>query len=164
MVHSGKHIVIFPSFSHECIVLPSYVCNMHQDTKSARLITVCKRTFKWRSFGKFSLSFVTCSVVTWLSQTSTQQNAEYNAAYGIFNFNVYWRYNDVMMTSYIISIHTKIRNTIASNFTRTSLVFIRRYKTTDTPNIINILISTFRLSWSHHQKMICDLIYVYKYI
>ena len=34
------------SFSHECILLPSYVYNMHQDTKSARLIVVCKRTFK----------------------------------------------------------------------------------------------------------------------
>ena len=32
------------SFSDECILLPSYVYNMHQDTKSARLIAVCKRT------------------------------------------------------------------------------------------------------------------------
>ena len=32
------------SFSHECILLPSYVFNMHQDTKSTRLIAVCKRT------------------------------------------------------------------------------------------------------------------------
>ena len=31
------------SFSDECILLPSYVYNMHQDTKSARLIAVCKR-------------------------------------------------------------------------------------------------------------------------
>ena len=31
--------------SHECILLPFYVYNMHQDTKSARLIAVCKRTF-----------------------------------------------------------------------------------------------------------------------
>ena len=30
---------------HECILLPSYLYNMHQDTKSARLIAVCKRTF-----------------------------------------------------------------------------------------------------------------------
>ena len=33
------------SFSHECILLPLYVYNMHQDTKSALLIPVCKRTF-----------------------------------------------------------------------------------------------------------------------
>ena len=32
------------SFSHECILLPSHVYNMHQDTKSARLIAVCKRS------------------------------------------------------------------------------------------------------------------------
>ena len=31
--------------SHECILLPFYVYNMHQDTRSARLIAVCKRTF-----------------------------------------------------------------------------------------------------------------------
>ena len=34
------------SFSHECILLPSYVYNMYQDTKLARLIAVCKRTFR----------------------------------------------------------------------------------------------------------------------
>ena len=34
------------SFSHECILLPLYVYNMHQDRKSARLIAVCKRTLK----------------------------------------------------------------------------------------------------------------------
>ena len=33
------------SFSHECILLPSYVYNMHQDTKSAQLIAVCKASF-----------------------------------------------------------------------------------------------------------------------
>ena len=32
------------SFFHECILLPSYVYNMHQDWKSSRLIAVCKRT------------------------------------------------------------------------------------------------------------------------
>ena len=32
-------------FAHECILLPSHVYNIHQDTKSARLITVCKRSF-----------------------------------------------------------------------------------------------------------------------
>ena len=31
-------------FLTECILLPSYVYNMHQDTKSARLIPVCKRS------------------------------------------------------------------------------------------------------------------------
>ena len=41
-VHPRKYSVIF---SHECILLPLYVHNMHQDTKSARLIAVCKRTF-----------------------------------------------------------------------------------------------------------------------
>ena len=40
MVHPQKYSVI----SHECILLPSYVYNMRQDTKSARLIAVCKRT------------------------------------------------------------------------------------------------------------------------
>ena len=35
-------------FSHECILLPSYVHNIHQDTKSARLIVVCKRSVKAR--------------------------------------------------------------------------------------------------------------------
>ena len=38
------------SFSHECILLPSHVYNMHQDTKSTRLIAVCKRAL--REFGK----------------------------------------------------------------------------------------------------------------
>ena len=33
-------------FSHECILLPLYVYNIHRDTKSARLIAVCKRSFK----------------------------------------------------------------------------------------------------------------------
>ena len=32
------------SFSHESILLPSYVYNMHQDTKLARLIAACKRS------------------------------------------------------------------------------------------------------------------------
>ena len=35
------------SFSHECTLLPSYVYNMHQDTKSVRLIAVCKRLRHW---------------------------------------------------------------------------------------------------------------------
>ena len=34
------------SFSHDCILLTSYVYNMHQDTKLARLIAVCKRSFR----------------------------------------------------------------------------------------------------------------------
>ena len=38
MVHTRK------SFSDECILLPLYVYNNHQDTKSARLIAECKRT------------------------------------------------------------------------------------------------------------------------
>ena len=33
------------SFSQDCILLLSYVYNMHQDTKSSRLIAVCKRSF-----------------------------------------------------------------------------------------------------------------------
>ena len=33
-------------FSRECILLPSYVYNMLQDTKSARLIAVCKRSLR----------------------------------------------------------------------------------------------------------------------
>ena len=41
MIHSWKYIV----FSHEYILLPSYVYNMHQDTKSTWLIAVCKRSF-----------------------------------------------------------------------------------------------------------------------
>ena len=32
------------SFSHECILLASYVYNMHQNTKSGRLMVVYKRT------------------------------------------------------------------------------------------------------------------------
>ena len=32
-------------FLTECILLPLYVYNMHQDTKSARLIAVCNRSF-----------------------------------------------------------------------------------------------------------------------
>ena len=41
MIHTRKHSVIF-SRMH---LLPSFAYNMHQDTKSARLIAVCKRTF-----------------------------------------------------------------------------------------------------------------------
>ena len=33
-------------FLTNAILLPSYVYNMHQDTKSARLIAVCKHSFK----------------------------------------------------------------------------------------------------------------------
>ena len=44
MVHSRKHI---SWSSHECILLPSCIYNMHQDTKSAQLIVVCKRTFTY---------------------------------------------------------------------------------------------------------------------
>ena len=45
-------------FLTECILLPSYVYNMHQDTKLARLIGVCKRTFSqpavfWTAFVDF---------------------------------------------------------------------------------------------------------------
>ena len=36
------------SSSHECILLPSCIYNMHQDTKSAQLIAVCKRTLRKR--------------------------------------------------------------------------------------------------------------------
>ena len=43
MVHLRKYTA---SFSHECILLPSCVYNMHQDTKSARLNAVCKRTLR----------------------------------------------------------------------------------------------------------------------
>ena len=32
------------TFSHECILLPSYLYNMHQDTKSSQLLAACKRT------------------------------------------------------------------------------------------------------------------------
>ena len=42
MVHPRKYTALF---SHECILLPLYVYNMHQDTKSARLIAECERTF-----------------------------------------------------------------------------------------------------------------------
>ena len=48
MVHPRKYIVIFSR-------TPSYVYNMHQDTKSARLIALCKRTltlFKFYSSQK----------------------------------------------------------------------------------------------------------------
>ena len=38
MIHSWKYIV----FSHEYILLPLYVYNMHQDMKSAWLIAVYK--------------------------------------------------------------------------------------------------------------------------
>ena len=41
MIRTRKHSVIF-SRMH---LLPSFVYNIHQDTKSARLIAVCKRTF-----------------------------------------------------------------------------------------------------------------------
>ena len=34
------------SFSHECILLPLYVYNMHEDTKSAQLIAMCKSTIR----------------------------------------------------------------------------------------------------------------------
>ena len=43
-------------FSHKCILLPSYVYNMHQDTKSARLIAVCKRSFNLYSVVLFSIT------------------------------------------------------------------------------------------------------------
>ena len=42
MVHSRKHIVIFSRMHFVTFVC---VYNMHQDTKSSRLIAVCKRTF-----------------------------------------------------------------------------------------------------------------------
>ena len=41
MVHPRKYTALF---SHECILLPLYVYNMHQDTKSIRLIAVCQRS------------------------------------------------------------------------------------------------------------------------
>ena len=41
MVHPQKYSVT---------LLPSCVYNMHQDTKSARLIAVCKRTFTLKNF------------------------------------------------------------------------------------------------------------------
>ena len=46
MVHSRKHVHRHFLTNAFCsvILLPSYVYNMHQDTKSARLIAVCKRT------------------------------------------------------------------------------------------------------------------------
>ena len=48
MWFNGSSTKALVSFSHECILLPSYVYNMHQDTKSARLIAVCKRTLtRW---------------------------------------------------------------------------------------------------------------------
>ena len=40
------HLENTASFSHERILLPLYVYNMHQDTKSAQLITVCTRTIR----------------------------------------------------------------------------------------------------------------------
>ena len=40
MIHPRKHSVIFSRIH----LLPSFVYNMHQDTKSARLIAVCKRS------------------------------------------------------------------------------------------------------------------------
>ena len=43
IVHPQKYEVV--SFAQKCILLPSYVYNMHQDTKSARLIVVWKRSF-----------------------------------------------------------------------------------------------------------------------
>ena len=43
MVHSRKHIVIFSQMAF--FYLRMYITCMHQDTKSARLIAVCKRTF-----------------------------------------------------------------------------------------------------------------------
>ena len=46
MVHQQKYSVIFSRLTHKSISLPSYVYNMHQDTKSARLIAVCKRSLK----------------------------------------------------------------------------------------------------------------------
>ena len=45
MVHPRKYSVIFSRIrAHECILLPSYVYNIYQDMKSARLITVCKHS------------------------------------------------------------------------------------------------------------------------
>ena len=37
------------------VLLPSHVYNMRQDMKSARLIAVCKRTFKVRLHTRFLL-------------------------------------------------------------------------------------------------------------
>ena len=37
------------SFSHQCILLPLYGYNMHQDTKSSRLIAVCKRSLTFQA-------------------------------------------------------------------------------------------------------------------
>ena len=44
MVHWRKHIVIFSRMHFVDFVTFVRVYNMHQDTKSARLIAVCKRT------------------------------------------------------------------------------------------------------------------------
>ena len=62
------------SFSHECILLPSYVYNMHQDTKSARLIAVCKRTLMLVSIRIFKNIYMVFPIpsrphrVSWLFQ------------------------------------------------------------------------------------------------
>ena len=45
MWFNGSTTKATAEFSHECILLPSYIYNMHQDTKSARLIALCKRSF-----------------------------------------------------------------------------------------------------------------------
>ena len=47
-------------FLTECILLPLYVYNMHQDTKSARLIAVCKRSFR--------VTWYTSSLKVWRSR------------------------------------------------------------------------------------------------
>ena len=57
-------------FLHESILLLSYVYNMHQDTKSARLIAVCKRTFKARLHGRF-FSFWRMRLSGWCSGSIT---------------------------------------------------------------------------------------------
>ena len=43
MWFNGSPTKVPRHFLTECILLPSYVYNIHQDTKSAQLIAVCKR-------------------------------------------------------------------------------------------------------------------------
>ena len=64
MVHPRKHIVIFSRMHF----VTFYVYNMHQDTKSARLIAVCKRTF---TLTQFIRGFFLRQNQSWLSYTVT---------------------------------------------------------------------------------------------
>ena len=62
------------SFSHECILLPLYLYNIHQDTKSVRLIAVCN----WR----------TCTLISrriWNYSTSALYHT--NFLYACFYYN-----------------------------------------------------------------------------